>query len=121
MIEFALRYAKPVRIGVNWGSLDPELLARMMDENARRPEPEEAAVVTRKALVSSALESAREAQALGLPGDAIVLSCKVSGVQDLIAVYRDLAARCDYALHLGLTEAGMGTKGIVASTAAMSV
>ncbi|HEX6007880.1 MAG TPA: flavodoxin-dependent (E)-4-hydroxy-3-methylbut-2-enyl-diphosphate synthase [Burkholderiales bacterium] len=121
MIEFALRYAKPVRIGVNWGSLDPELLARMMDENARRPEPEEAAVVTRKALVTSALESAREAQALGLPGDAIVLSCKVSGVQDLIAVYRDLAARCDYALHLGLTEAGMGTKGIVASTAAMSV
>jgi len=121
MIEFACRYAKPVRIGVNWGSLDPELLARMMDENAKRPDPEDAAVVTRQALVASALESAREAEALGLPADAIVLSCKVSGVQDLIAVYRDLAARCDYPLHLGLTEAGMGTKGIVASTAAMAV
>ncbi|MGQ0525805.1 MAG: flavodoxin-dependent (E)-4-hydroxy-3-methylbut-2-enyl-diphosphate synthase [Betaproteobacteria bacterium] len=121
MIEFACRYNKPVRIGVNWGSLDPELLARMMDENARSPEPEDAAVVTRKALVASALDSAREAEALGLPGEAIVLSCKVSGVQDLIAVYRDLAARCDYALHLGLTEAGMGSKGIVASTAALSV
>jgi (E)-4-hydroxy-3-methylbut-2-enyl-diphosphate synthase len=93
----------------------------MMDENARRPEPEDAAVVTRRALVVSALESARQAEALGLPSDAIVLSCKVSGVQDLIAVYRDLAARCDYALHLGLTEAGMGSKGIVASTAALSV
>jgi (E)-4-hydroxy-3-methylbut-2-enyl-diphosphate synthase len=121
MIEFACRYGKPVRIGVNWGSLDPELLARMMDENARRPEPEDAAVVTRKALVVSALESARQAEALGLSGDAIVLSCKVSGVQDLIAVYRDLAASCDYALHLGLTEAGMGSKAIVASTAALSV
>ncbi|MBI4195319.1 MAG: flavodoxin-dependent (E)-4-hydroxy-3-methylbut-2-enyl-diphosphate synthase [Betaproteobacteria bacterium] len=121
MIEFACRHAKPVRIGVNWGSLDPELLARMMDANARLSEPEEAAVVTRRALVVSALESARQAEALGLPHDRIVLSCKVSGVQDLVAVYRDLAARCDHALHLGLTEAGMGSKGIVASTAAMAV
>ena len=121
MIEFACRYAKPVRIGVNWGSLDPELLVRLMDENARSPEPDEASVVTRRALVQSALESAAQAEALGLPHDRIILSCKVSGVQDLIAVYRDLAARCDYALHLGLTEAGMGSKGIVASTAAMSV
>ncbi|HKU69481.1 MAG TPA: flavodoxin-dependent (E)-4-hydroxy-3-methylbut-2-enyl-diphosphate synthase, partial [Burkholderiales bacterium] len=121
MIEFACRYSKPVRIGVNWGSLDPELIARMMDDNARLPEPEDAAVVTRKALVASALDSAQQAETLGLPGDRIVLSCKVSGVQDLIAVYRDLAARCDYPLHLGLTEAGMGSKGIVASTAAMSV
>ncbi len=121
MIEFACRYGKPVRIGVNWGSLDPELLARMMDENARRPQPEESAVVTRSALVASALDSARQAEALGLAHDAIILSCKVSGVQDLIAVYRDLAAQCDYALHLGLTEAGMGSKGIVASTAALAV
>jgi (E)-4-hydroxy-3-methylbut-2-enyl-diphosphate synthase len=121
MIEFACRYDKPVRIGVNWGSLDPELIARMMDENAKLPEPADAAVVTRQALVASALESARQAEALGLPRERIVLSCKVSGVQDLIAVYRDLASRCDYALHLGLTEAGMGSKGIVASTAAMSV
>jgi (E)-4-hydroxy-3-methylbut-2-enyl-diphosphate synthase len=121
MIEFACRYRKPVRIGVNWGSLDPELLARMMDENARRPDPEEAAVVTRRALVASALESAGQAEALGLPREAIVLSCKVSGVQDLITVYRDLASRCDHALHLGLTEAGMGSKGIVASTAALAV
>ena len=121
MIEFACRYGKPVRIGVNWGSLDPELLARMMDENARSRAPEDAAVVTRKALVASALESAREAETLGLPGDAIVLSCKVSGVQDLISVYRELAERCDYPLHLGLTEAGMGSKGIVASTAALAV
>ena len=121
LIEFACRYGKPVRIGVNWGSLDQELLARMMDENARLPEPGEAAVVTRRALVASALESARQAEALGLPRGNIVLSCKVSGVQDLIAVYRDLAARCDYALHLGLTEAGMGSKGIVASSAAMAV
>jgi len=121
MIEFACRYKKPVRIGVNWGSLDPELLARMMDENAHSRLPEEAAVVTRKALVASALESAREAETLGLPGDAIVLSCKVSGVQDLISVYRELAERCDYPLHLGLTEAGMGSKGIVASTAALAV
>ncbi len=121
MIEFACRHDKPVRIGVNWGSLDPELSARMMDENARLPEPEEAATVTRKALVASALDSARLAEQLGLAHDKIVLSCKVSGVQDLIAVYRDLAARCDYPLHLGLTEAGMGSKGIVASTAAMAV
>jgi (E)-4-hydroxy-3-methylbut-2-enyl-diphosphate synthase len=121
MIEFACRYGKPVRIGVNWGSLDQELLARLMDENARLPQPEEAKVVTRKALVVSALESAQQAEALGLARDRIVLSCKVSGVQDLISVYRDLAARCDYALHLGLTEAGMGSKGIVASTAAMAV
>jgi (E)-4-hydroxy-3-methylbut-2-enyl-diphosphate synthase len=110
-----------VRIGVNWGSLDPELLARMMDENARRPQPEESAVVTRRALVASALDSARQAEALGLAHDAIILSCKVSGVQDLITVYRDLATQCDYALHLGLTEAGMGSKGIVASTAALAV
>ncbi len=121
LIEFACRYGKPVRIGVNWGSLDPELLARMMDENARLPEPRDAAVVTRQALVASALESAQQAERLGLPHDRIVLSCKVSGVQDLIAVYRELAARCDYALHLGLTEAGMGSKGIVASAAALSV
>ena len=121
MIEFACRYQKPVRIGVNWGSLDPELLARLMDENANSAEPDDAGVVTRRALVTSALESARHAEALGLPHDRIVLSCKVSGVQDLIAVYRDLAAQCDYPLHLGLTEAGMGSKGIVASTAAMAV
>jgi (E)-4-hydroxy-3-methylbut-2-enyl-diphosphate synthase len=121
MIEFACRYDKPVRIGVNWGSLDQELLARMMDRNAQLPQPEDAAVVMRSALVASALESAQQAQALGLESDRIVLSCKVSGVQDLIAVYRDLAARCDYALHLGLTEAGMGSKGIVASTAALAV
>jgi (E)-4-hydroxy-3-methylbut-2-enyl-diphosphate synthase len=121
MIEFACRYDKPVRIGVNWGSLDQELLARLMDENARLPKPEEAAMVTRKALVASALESAQQAETLGLPRERIVLSCKVSGVQDLISVYRDLASRCDYALHLGLTEAGMGSKGIVASTAAMAV
>jgi len=121
MIEIACRHGKPVRIGVNWGSLDPELLARMMDENARRPQPEESAVVTRRALVASALDSARQAEALGLAHDAIILSCKVSGVQDLISVYRDLAGQCDYALHLGLTEAGMGSKGIVASTAALAV
>jgi (E)-4-hydroxy-3-methylbut-2-enyl-diphosphate synthase len=121
MIEFACRYSKPVRIGVNWGSLDPELIARMMDDNARSREPQEAAVVTRQALVASALESARQAEALGLAREKIVLSCKVSGVQDLIAVYRDIAEQCDYALHLGLTEAGMGSKGIVASTAAMGV
>ncbi len=121
MIEFACRYDKPVRIGVNWGSLDQELLARMMDENAALAHPRDANVVMREALVVSALESARQAEALGLAHDRIVLSCKVSGVQDLIAVYRDLAARCDYPLHLGLTEAGMGSKGIVASTAAMAV
>jgi (E)-4-hydroxy-3-methylbut-2-enyl-diphosphate synthase len=121
LIEFACRYGKPVRIGVNWGSLDPELLSRMMDENARRAQPEDSAVVTRAALVASALDSAHQAEALGLPRDAIILSCKVSGVQDLVSVYRDLAARCDYPLHLGLTEAGMGSKGIVASTAALAV
>jgi (E)-4-hydroxy-3-methylbut-2-enyl-diphosphate synthase len=121
MIEFACRYNKPVRIGVNWGSLDPELIVRMMDDNAKQAVPDEAAVITRRALVASAIDSAALAEKLGLAHDKIVLSCKVSGVQDLIAVYRDLAARCDYALHLGLTEAGMGSKGIVASTAAMSV
>ncbi|MBI2314366.1 MAG: flavodoxin-dependent (E)-4-hydroxy-3-methylbut-2-enyl-diphosphate synthase [Betaproteobacteria bacterium] len=121
MIELACRHGKPVRIGVNWGSLDPELLARMMDENGRLPEPREADEVMREALIVSALDSAGRAEALGLAGDRIVLSCKVSGVQDLIAVYRSLAARCDYPLHLGLTEAGMGSKGIVASTAALSV
>jgi (E)-4-hydroxy-3-methylbut-2-enyl-diphosphate synthase len=120
MIETAIRYAKPVRIGVNWGSLDGELITRMMDENARRPVPQDAAAVTRRALVASALESAARAEEIGLPRDRIVLSCKVSGVQELIAVYRDLAARCNYALHLGLTEAGMGSKGIVASTAAIA-
>ncbi|HEY6240323.1 MAG TPA: flavodoxin-dependent (E)-4-hydroxy-3-methylbut-2-enyl-diphosphate synthase [Burkholderiales bacterium] len=121
MIEIACRNDKPVRIGVNWGSLDQELLAKLMDENARAAEPLDSDAVTREALVVSALESASRAEALGLPGDRIVLSCKVSGVQDLIAVYRELAHRCDYPLHLGLTEAGMGTKGIVASTAAIGV
>jgi (E)-4-hydroxy-3-methylbut-2-enyl-diphosphate synthase len=121
MIECALRYGKPVRIGVNWGSLDPELLARLMDENARGAEPLEATEVMREAVIRSALGSARQAEAWGLPAERIVLSCKMSQVQDLIAVYRRLAERCDYALHLGLTEAGMGTKGIVASTAAMAV
>ncbi len=121
LIEIACRNDKPVRIGVNWGSLDQELLARLMDENARSPDPIDSDAVTRSALVVSALESAARAEELGLPGDRIVLSCKVSGVQDLIAVYRELARRCDYPLHLGLTEAGMGTKGIVASTAALGV
>src|SRR5438067_8858600 len=121
LIAMACRYDKPVRIGVNWGSLDQELLARLMDENARAREPVDSDTVTRQALVASALESAARAEALGLAGDRIVLSCKVSGVQDLIAVYRELARRCDYPLHLGLTEAGMGTKGIVASTAALGV
>jgi (E)-4-hydroxy-3-methylbut-2-enyl-diphosphate synthase len=121
MIEFACRYGKPVRIGVNWGSLDPELLSRMMDENARLTVPADAAVVTRRALIASALGSARQAEDLGLPRESVILSCKVSGVQDLISVYRDLAEQCDYPLHLGLTEAGMGSKGIVASTAAMAV
>jgi len=121
MIEIARRYGKPVRIGVNWGSLDQELLARLMDANALRPEPLDADAVMREALVASALEGAARAEELGLPGDRIVLSCKVSGVQDLIAVYRELAQRCDYPLHLGLTEAGLGTKGIVASAAAMAV
>jgi len=121
MIEIARRYGKPIRIGVNWGSLDQELLARLMDANASRPEPLDADAVMREALVASALEGAARAEELGLPGDRIVLSCKVSGVQDLIAVYRELAQRCDYPLHLGLTEAGLGTKGIVASAAAMAV
>jgi len=121
MIEVACRYDKPVRIGVNWGSLDQALLARTMDENARRAQPWDAQVVMYEALITSAIESARRAEQLGLPGDRIILSCKVSGVQDLIAVYRELARRCDYPLHLGLTEAGMGSKGIVASTAALSV
>ena len=121
LIELALHHDKPVRIGVNWGSLDQALLARMMDENARRPAPADADAVMRAALVTSALESAEQAQELGLPAERIVLSCKVSNVQDLIAVYRELARRGDYALHLGLTEAGMGSKGIVASSAAMAV
>ena len=121
LVEQALRWGKPVRIGVNWGSLDPELLARLMDENAKAAEPRDAAHVTRDALVASALESARRAEELGLAGDRIVLSCKVSDVQDLVAVYSELASRCDYPLHLGLTEAGMGSKGIVASTAAIAV
>jgi (E)-4-hydroxy-3-methylbut-2-enyl-diphosphate synthase len=121
LIQLAVDYGKPVRIGVNWGSLDQALLARMMDDNARAAEPADADAVMREALVASALESAAQAEALGLPGDRIILSCKVSNVQDLIAVYSTLAARCDYPLHLGLTEAGMGSKGIVASTAAMAV
>jgi (E)-4-hydroxy-3-methylbut-2-enyl-diphosphate synthase len=121
MIKVAIQYNKPVRIGVNWGSLDPELIARMMDENGKLAEPKEADAVMREALIVSALESAAQAEALGLPGDMICISCKVSAVQDLIAVYRDLAKRCDYPLHLGLTEAGMGSKGIVASTAALAV
>jgi (E)-4-hydroxy-3-methylbut-2-enyl-diphosphate synthase len=121
MIETACRHEKPVRIGVNWGSLDQELLARLMDENAARAKPLDSDAVTREALIVSALESAARAEELGLPGDRIVLSCKVSGVQDLIAVYRELARRCDYPLHLGLTEAGMGSKGVVASTAALAV
>ncbi|MDC8445574.1 MAG: flavodoxin-dependent (E)-4-hydroxy-3-methylbut-2-enyl-diphosphate synthase [Nitrosomonas sp.] len=121
LIETACKYDKPIRIGVNWGSLDQEMLARIMDENARASEPQDAAYVMREALITSALESAAKAEEIGLPRDHIVLSCKVSGVQDLIRVYRELAARCDYALHLGLTEAGMGSKGIVASTAALAV
>ena len=121
MVEIACRHDKPVRIGVNWGSLDAELLSRLMDENAHSAEPLDSESVTREALVVSALDSAARAEQLGLRGDRIVLSCKVSGVQDLIAVYRELARRCDYPLHLGLTEAGMGTKGIVASTVALGV
>jgi (E)-4-hydroxy-3-methylbut-2-enyl-diphosphate synthase len=121
MIEVACKYDKPVRIGVNWGSLDQSLLARIMDENAQRAEPWNAQAVMYEALVTSAIENAQRAEELGLAGDKIILSCKVSGVQDLIAVYRELARRCDYPLHLGLTEAGMGSKGIVASTAALSV
>jgi (E)-4-hydroxy-3-methylbut-2-enyl-diphosphate synthase len=121
MIECALRYDKPVRIGVNRGSLDQELLARLMDENAKKSSPSSAGEVMREAVVVSALESARHAEELGLPAERIVISCKMSQVQDLIDVYRNLAARCEYALHLGLTEAGMGSKGIVASSAAMAV
>ncbi len=121
MIECAVEHGKPVRIGVNWGSLDAALLTRMMDENARLPEPLDASEVTRRAMVASALESARQAESYGLPHDRIILSAKVSGVQDLIDVYRMLAAQCDYPLHLGLTEAGMGAKGIVATTAALAI
>ncbi len=121
LIDIACRYDKPVRIGVNWGSLDQALLARVMDENARRPQPKDAVEVMREAMVTSALESAAQAVEWGLSPEKIILSCKVSGVQDLIAIYSELAKRCDYPLHLGLTEAGMGSKGIVASTAAMSV
>jgi (E)-4-hydroxy-3-methylbut-2-enyl-diphosphate synthase len=121
MIEIACRLGKPVRIGVNWGSLDQDLLTRLMDENSKSAQPLDAVDVVREALVVSALASAERAEELGLPHDQIVISCKVSGVQDLIGVYRNLAARCDYPLHLGLTEAGMGSKGIVASTAAMAV
>ncbi len=121
IVDLACRYHKPVRIGVNWGSLDPSVLARIMDENAHRATPRDAGAVMREALVVSALESAAKAEEYGLAADRIVLSAKVSSVQDLIAVYRDLARRSDYALHLGLTEAGMGSKGIVASTAALAV
>ena len=121
MVEVACRFNKPIRIGVNWGSLDHELMAKMMDANSQLAEPRDAQSVMRDALVVSAISNAQRAESLGLPGDAIVLSCKVSHVQDLIAVYRDLSARCDYPLHLGLTEAGMGSKGIVASTAALAV
>lgn len=121
IIETALEYGKPVRIGVNWGSLDQALLARLMDENARRAEPRDARSVMREAMVASALESAAAAESYGLPHDRIILSAKVSAPVDLIAIYRELAARCDYPLHLGLTEAGLGTKGIVASTAALAV
>ncbi len=121
MIEQAIKYDKPVRIGVNWGSLDQELLTKMMDENARQTTPLETDKVMQEALIVSTLKSAERAVELGLPKDHIVLSCKVSGVQKLISVYRDIAQRCDYALHLGLTEAGMGSKGIVASTASLGV
>ena len=121
MIEAAIEYGKPVRIGVNWGSLDQALLTRMMDENSKLPEPLDAKQVTMRAIVVSAIESARHAEGYGLSRDRIILSAKVSGVQDLIGVYRMLGAECDYALHLGLTEAGLGSKGIVATTAALSV
>ena len=121
MVEQAIKYAKPIRIGVNWGSLDQQVLARLMDENAQRTKPKGSQLVTRDAIVLSALESAKLAEDIGLLPEQIILSCKVSAVQDLIAVYRDLAGKCDYALHLGLTEAGMGSKGIVASTAALAV
>jgi (E)-4-hydroxy-3-methylbut-2-enyl-diphosphate synthase len=121
MIEVACRNDRPVRIGVNWGSLDSDLLTRLMDENSKLSEPLDARAVTQEAMIRSALDSAQRAIEIGLPRDRIILSCKVSGVQDLIAVYRDIAGRCDYPLHLGLTEAGMGSKGIVASAAAMAV
>ena len=121
MIETALTHGKPVRIGVNWGSLDSALVTAMMDENAQAPEPKDTAEVTREALIRSALQSATRAEDIGMTRDQIILSCKVSGVQELISVYRNLAARCDYALHLGLTEAGMGSKGSVASTAGMGI
>ena len=121
MIETALKFDRPVRIGVNWGSLDQELVASLMDENHRLAEPLEAVYVTREALIRSALDSAKRALELGMSANKIILSCKVSGVQDLIAIYRDLAVRCDYSLHLGLTEAGMGSKGIVASSTALGV
>lgn len=121
MIDFACRYDKPVRIGVNWGSMDQELLARKLDENAKLAEPRSLDEINHDALIQSALESAAKAEELGLPHDHIILSCKMSGVQDLISVYQDLAGQCDYPLHLGLTEAGMGSKGIVASTAALAV
>ena len=121
LIEKAIEYDKPIRIGVNWGSLDQELATHMMDENAKLAEPQDADSVMQEALIVSALNSAQKAEEIGLPRDRIILSCKVSGVQKLISVYRDLAGRCDYALHLGLTEAGMGSKGIVASTAALGV
>lgn len=121
MIEMACKYQKPVRIGVNWGSLDQALLARMLDENNRLPKPKDLNQVQADALIASALESAAAAEAIGLPHDAIVISCKTSAVQELINIYRRLASRCDYPLHLGLTEAGMGSKGIVASTAALAV
>src|SRR5579872_1292720 len=121
MVETACRYGKPVRIGVNWGSLDQELLTRLMDENSASPEPQTAQLVMRRAVVLSAVENALRAEEIGLPHDRIILSAKVSGVQDLIAIYSDLADRCEYPLHLGLTEAGMGSKGIVASTAGMAI
>ncbi len=121
MIEAAMRWDKPVRIGVNWGSLDQELLANLMDQNSRRPQPWDAKPVMYEALITSAIESARLAAEMGMNESQIILSCKVSGVQDLIAVYRELAKRCDYPLHLGLTEAGMGTKGAVASATALSI
>ena len=121
MIEAAVRFNKAVRIGVNWGSLDQELLASLMDANSRRTQPWDARQVMYEALITSAIDSARMAESMGLAGEQIILSCKVSGVQDLIAVYRELSRRCDYALHLGLTEAGMGTKGTVASSAALAI
>ena len=121
MIELAIKYDKPIRIGVNWGSLDPSVLARLMDENSQASMPRDSVSVIHDAVITSAIESATKAVELGLAKNKIILSCKMSGVQDLIAVYQDLASRCDYPLHLGLTEAGMGSKGIVSSTAALAV